>query len=107
VNNLLALNGVYNDIANVEGLFNECKQGQLMGFDGKTIIHPNQIEITNQVFSPSVQALQHAHDIVNTFSLQENQQSAVLNVNGKMVERLHLEQAQKLIALSQAISSQA
>jgi len=68
-----------------------------MGFDGKTLIHPSQVEIATRVFSPSVEEVARARLIVETFALPENSQSNVLPIDGEMVERLHLLQAQRLL----------
>jgi len=100
---LVIIDGVYNDISNLNGLEQECQQGQLMGFDGKTLIHPNQIEICNQIFSPTIEDIEEARAIITAFQLPENQNKGVINVNGKMTELLHLDQAKRVIAIHEAI----
>ena len=100
---LAAIDGVYNDIGNEPGLAAECEQGRVLGFDGKTLIHPAQIETTNRVFSPREAELGHARDVVEAFALPENRGKGVIRVNGQMVELLHLEQAERLLAISDAI----
>jgi citrate lyase subunit beta/citryl-CoA lyase len=100
---LAAIDGVYNDIGNEAGLAAECEQGRVLGFDGKTLIHPAQIETTNRVFSPGEAELGHARDVVEAFALPENRGKGVISVNGHMVELLHLEQAERLLAISDAI----
>ena len=100
---LAAIDGVYNDIGNEPGLAAECEQGRVLGFDGKTLIHPAQIETTNRVFSPGEAELGHARDVVEAFALPENHGKGVIRVNGHMVELLHLEQAERLLAISDAI----
>ena len=100
---LAAIDGVYNDIGNDAGLSVECEQGRVLGFDGKTLIHPGQIEIANRVFSPSEAELSHAKDVIDAFALPENRGKGVISLNGQMVELLHLEQAERLVAIDDAI----
>ena len=97
------IDGVYNDIRNEDGLSEECEQGRVLGFDGKTLIHPGQIETANRVFSPSKAELGHARDVVEAFALPGNRGKGVISLNGQMVELLHLEQAERLIAIDDAI----
>jgi citrate lyase subunit beta / citryl-CoA lyase len=92
------LDGVYNDFRDQDGFDLECREGALMSFDGKTLIHPTQIEPANRAFSPSLEALAEAREIVAAFGLPENAQAGVLSLNGKMVERLHLEMAERILA---------
>ena len=99
---LVAIDGVYNDTKDVSGLEAECEQGRVLGFDGKTLIHPGQLETANRVFSPDPDQVTHAKAVVAAFELPENQGLGVLTVDGKMVELLHLEQARRLIAISDA-----
>jgi citrate lyase subunit beta/citryl-CoA lyase len=100
---LAAIDGVYNDIGNDAGLSAECEQGRVLGFDGKTLVHPGQIETANRVFSPSEAELSHAKDVIDAFALPENRRKGVINLNGQMVELLHLEQAERLVAINEAI----
>ena len=102
-NNLIAIDGVYNDIGNTEGLKRECEQGRMLGFDGKTLIHPSQIEVCNETYSPAESDVAHAKAIIEAFAKPENSDKGVIQVNGKMTERLHLEQAKQLISVSEAI----
>jgi citrate lyase subunit beta/citryl-CoA lyase len=104
---LVAIDGVYNDIRNDAGLSVECEQGRVLGFDGKTLIHPSQIETANRVFSPSEAELSHARNIVEAFALPENRGKGVISLNGQMVELLHLQQAERLIAIDDAIRQMA
>jgi len=103
--NLIAIDGVYNNIHNESGLEAECRQGLIMGFDGKTLIHPAQIDITNAIFSPSSEDISKARAIVSAFELPENQGKGVIKVDGKMTELLHLAQAKRVIAMHEAINS--
>ncbi len=102
---LIAIDGVFNDIKNDQGLYAECQQGRNFGFDGKTLIHPSQLDITNQVFTPDEEEVSHAKSVIEAFAAPENRGKGVIKVNGKMTELLHLEQARKLVAISNAISS--
>ena len=100
---LAAIDGVYNDIGNEAGFTAECEQGRVLGFDGKTLIHPTQIETANRIFSPGEAELRHAKDVIAAFALPENQGKGVISLNGQMVELLHREQAERLVAISDAI----
>src|SRR5690606_27628288 len=92
------LDGVFNEFRDADGFARECAEAVNMGFDGKTLIHPSQIEPANVAFSPSQQAIAEARAIRDAFALAGNAQKGVIGLNGKMVERLHLAQAEKLLA---------
>jgi citrate lyase subunit beta/citryl-CoA lyase len=98
------LDGVYNDIDNVEGFAQECRQARDLGFDGKTLIHPRQIEPCNQAFSPTADELEAARKIIAAFDLPENENKAVIQVDGRMVERLHAEMARRTVIIADAIA---
>ena len=98
-----AIDGVFNDIKNLDGLRAESEQGAVFGFDGKTLIHPAQIEICNEIFSPSDEEVSHAAAVVEAFADPENAGKGVIKVNGKMTELLHLEMAQRTLAIAAAI----
>ncbi|MCI4645576.1 MAG: CoA ester lyase [Hyphomonadaceae bacterium] len=100
---LIVLDGVFNDISNTEGLEAECAQGRAMGFDGKTLIHPSQLEPCNRIFSPDAADVAQAHDVIAAFAAPENAGKGVLKVNGKMTELLHLAEAERLVAVQAAI----
>lgn len=100
---IVAIDGVYNDISNAEGLENEVRQGRLLGFDGKTLIHPSQISITNEVFAPAEADVAQAHDVIAAFADPANAGKGVLKVNGKMTELLHLEEARRIVEVDAAI----
>lgn len=104
---LVALDGVYNDIGDAQGLHGECIQGRDLGFDGKTLIHPSQIKACNTVFSPDPESVEHAQAIIDAFALPENAGKGVIKVKGKMTELLHLEQARHLVSMAQAIAKRA
>lgn len=101
---LVAIDGVYNDIKDEPGLKAECEQARILGFDGKSLIHPAQLETANRVFSPDAVAVEQARAVIEAFASPENAGKGVLKVNGKMTELLHLEQAKRLVALDEAIS---
>ncbi|HEY2751775.1 CoA ester lyase [Phenylobacterium sp.] len=100
------LDGVYNDIPDLEGLARECAQGVDLGFDGKSLIHPTHLEIANRAFSPEPDAVAWARTVAAAFDLAENAGKGVLKVDGRMVERLHLDQAKRLIEVAEAIAAQ-
>lgn len=92
------IDGVYNDFRDTDGFNSECFQAVEMGFDGKSLIHPSQIQPTNLAFMPNESELIEADAIVSAFRLPENQTKGVISLNGKMVERMHLVQAEALLA---------
>ena len=97
------LDGVYNDFNDVQGFDIECNQGAAMGMSGKTLIHPKQIELANAAFSPSDADVKDAQLIVDTFSLAHNAEVGVLQINGRMVERLHLDMAQRTLDVANSV----
>jgi len=99
-NQLSVLDGVYNRFRDVEGFESECTQGANMGFDGKTLIHPSQIEFANSAFGPSSDELARARTIIAAFETPENRDRGVISINGEMVERLHYEMALRLTELA-------
>jgi citrate lyase subunit beta/citryl-CoA lyase len=102
---LTILDGVYNDIDNEAGLAAICEQGVDFGFDGKTLIHPKQVEICNRVFSPSRSEVDWAKAVMAAFDLPENQNKGAIRVEGRMAELLHLSQAVQLVAVAEAIAA--
>ena len=99
------LDGVYNDIGNAEGFVAECAQGRDMGFDGKTLIHPNQIEPCNAAFSPTPVEVADARNIIAAFDLPENRGKGVVKLDGRMVERMHADIARRVVAIADAITA--
>ena len=97
------LDGVYNDIGNADGFINECRQGVDLGFDGKTLIHPSQIEPCNTAFSPSPAEVEWARKMIEAFDLPENKGKGVVSIDGRMVERLHADMARRTVAIAEAI----
>ena len=100
---LTILDGVYNDIQDAEGFRAVCQQGLEMGFDGKTLIHPSQVEPCNEVFAPSAAELEMAGKIVSAFRTAQAEGKGVVTVDGRMIENLHVEQAERALALATAI----
>jgi citrate lyase subunit beta/citryl-CoA lyase len=98
------LDGVYNDLGNAEGFVEECRQARDLGFDGKTLIHPRQIEPCNEAFSPSPQEVEAARKMIAAFELPENRDKGVVQIDGRMVERLHAEMAKQTVAIADAIA---
>ncbi|MXP14663.1 CoA ester lyase [Altererythrobacter confluentis] len=104
---LIVLDGVFNDIADAEGLASQCAQGAELGFDGKTIIHPAQLAPANTAFGPTPAQIEQASAIIAAFSAAENAGKGVIRLDGKMVELLHLRQAEQTLAIHRAITARA
>jgi citrate lyase subunit beta/citryl-CoA lyase len=101
---IAVLDGVYNDIADIDGLAAECAQARDMGFDGKTLIHPSQIAVCNAAFSPSAAEIADARKIIAAFALPANQDKGAIQLDGRMVERMHADIAERTVALAEAIA---
>ena len=99
------LDGVYNDIKDEAGFEAECVQGRQLGFDGKTLIHPSQLEPANRVFAPGADELERAREIVAAFEEATAAGKGVVTVNGRMIENLHVAQAQRALAQAEAIEA--
>jgi citrate lyase subunit beta/citryl-CoA lyase len=97
------LDGVYNDVQDSAGFLDECRQGRELGFDGKTLIHPGQVEGANEVFAPSKQAVEDARGILEAWEAGVG--SGVVTYKGRMVENLHVESARRTIDIHEAISN--
>lgn len=102
---LAILDGVWNEIADEAGFARECAEARDMGFDGKTLIHPNQIAPCNAAFSPAEKEVAWARTIIAAFDLPENAARGAIQVEGRMVERLHADMARKLVAIADAIAA--
>jgi citrate lyase subunit beta/citryl-CoA lyase len=102
---LAILDGVYNDISNAEGFVAECLQGRDLGMDGKTLIHPNQIEPCNNAFSPSEAEIAQARKFIAAFDLPENADKGAIMLDGRMVERMHADIARRIVAIDDAIAA--
>jgi len=97
------LDGVYNDLGNAKSFAEECAQARDLGFDGKTLIHPNQIAPCNEAFSPSEEDIAQARKIIAMFERPENKDKGVVQLDGRMVERLHADIARRTVAIAKAI----
>jgi citrate lyase subunit beta/citryl-CoA lyase len=102
---LAILDGVFNEIADADGLARQCAQAAAFGFDGKTLIHPSQVEPANAAFTPDSAAVAWARTVVGAFALPENAGKGVLKVEGRMVERLHFAEAKRLLSVADAIAA--
>ena len=105
-NEVIAVDGVYNQFKDEEGLRAECEQGRDLGFDGKTLIHPAQVAVTNECFAPSETELDLARRQIEAFEEIEKSGQGVAVVDGKIVENLHVETAKKTLAKAAAIAEQ-
>ncbi len=98
------LDGVYNDLGNAEGFAAECRQARDLGFDGKTLIHPQQIAPCNAAFSPAPEEVEWARKIIAAFDVPENANKGVIQIDGRMVERLHADMARRTVAIADVIA---
>ena len=99
------LDGVWNNFADEAGFRAECEQGRDLGMDGKTLIHPNQLAICNEVFAPGEAEVAWARKVVEAFDVPENANKGALQLDGKMVERLHADMARHTLSVADAISA--
>jgi citrate lyase subunit beta / citryl-CoA lyase len=97
--------GPYSDFSNVDGFGQECAQARDLGFDGKTLIHPGQIEACNAIFTPPEEEVAQARKIIAAFEQPENAARGAIRLDGQMVERLHAEMARRTIAIADAIAA--
>jgi citrate lyase subunit beta / citryl-CoA lyase len=102
---LTVLDGVYNNFKDADGLARECAQGRQLGFDGKTLIHPDQIAAANAAFAPTAADVAWSRQILEAFTLPANQGRGVITIDGKMVELLHAEVARRTVAIADAIAA--
>ena len=98
------IDGVYNDFKDEAGFRAECEQGRTLGMDGKTLIHPSQVQPCNEIFSPSDEEVQWSRKVIEAFALKEHKCKGVITVEGRMVERLHLVMAERVVAIGEAIA---
>ncbi|HET7491010.1 MAG TPA: CoA ester lyase [Bradyrhizobium sp.] len=99
------LDGPYSDFSDVNGFALECSQARDLGFDGKTLIHPGQIDACNAIFTPPPEEVAHARKIIAAFELPENAARGAISLDGQMVERLHAEMARRTIAIADSIAA--
>jgi citrate lyase subunit beta / citryl-CoA lyase len=100
---LIALDGVHNEISDLDLLKAHCEQGRDLGFDGKTLIHPSHLDICNTAFSPPAEEVAWARAVIAAFADPANAGKGALRVENRLAERLHLDQAEKLVAIAEAI----
>lgn len=99
---VVILDGVYNDVRDLEGFRSECVQAAEMGFDGKTLIHPDQVAVANEVWAPDADAIAYAQRVIEAF---ESTPSGVITVDGRMIENLHVDNARRVLATAEAIAT--
>ena len=104
---LAVIDGVYNDLSDADGFAASCRQGRSFGFDGKTLIHPGQLESCNTIFAPSPEEIAAARRIIAAFEEPENRGKGAIKLDGRMVELLHAEMARHTVALADAIAAMA
>jgi citrate lyase subunit beta/citryl-CoA lyase len=102
---IAALDGPFGGLSDEEGLARECRQGRDFGFDGKTLIHPGQIEAANRAYSPDPEAVAWARAVIAAFAAPENAGRGAIRVEGRMAERLHLTEAEKVVLISETIAA--
>jgi citrate lyase subunit beta/citryl-CoA lyase len=99
------LDGVFNDVRDADGFLAEARQGREMGFDGKTLVHPSQVEACNDVFAPDAGQVEDARGLIDAFEEARTQGRGVATYNGRLVEQLHVDTARKVIATAEAIAA--
>ena len=99
------VDGVFNDIGDLDGFAAECRQGVEMGFDGKTLIHPAQVEPANAAWTPSPEEVEQARRVIDAFTTASAEGRGVVTVDGRMVEALHVENAQRTLSIVAATES--
>ena len=97
------LDAVFNDLGDAAGFEEECRQGLQLGFDGKTLIHPKQLEPANRTWAPDADAVEHAERVIAAFEEASAEGRAVVTVDGRLVENLHVEQARRVLAIHAAV----
>ena len=102
---ILALDGVWNDVKDLEGFEAECVQGAELGFDGKTLVHPSQVEVANRVWAPDEAEVDHARRVIEAFAEAEREGRGVVTVDGRMIENLHVANARRTLATAEAIAA--
>ena len=99
------LDGVFNDVKDLDAFRDECVQGMQMGFDGKTLIHPTQVDIANEVWAPSADEVDYAMRVIAAFDEASAEGRGVITVDGRMIENLHVDNARRVLAVHAAIAS--
>jgi len=101
------LDGVYNDVRDPDGFLAEATAGRRMGFDGKTLIHPSQVDPTNEVWAPDAEAVDYAQRVIEAFDAATAEGRGVITVDGRMIENLHVDNARRVLAVAEAIAAMA
>ena len=96
-NGLVVFDGVYNDFSDAAGFEAECRQAVEFGFDGKTLIHPSQVEACNRLFSPTVEKVAWAEKVIAAYAAPEAAGKGAINLDGKMIEHMHLIEARRVL----------
>ncbi len=99
------LDGVYNDVRDLEGFKAECRQGAELGFDGKTLVHPSQVDVANRVWAPTEDEVEHASRVIAAFEEASREGRGVVTVDGRMVENLHVDNARRVLATAEAVAA--
>ena len=99
------LDGVYNDVRDPDGFLVEAEQGKAMGFDGKTLVHPSQVDPANEVWAPSADEVDFSRRVIEAFEEAEAEGRGVVTVDGRMIENLHVENAKRILAVADAIAA--
>jgi citrate lyase subunit beta/citryl-CoA lyase len=99
------LDGVYNDVRDPDGFRTEAEQGKAMGFDGKTLVHPSQVEPANDVWAPSDDEIDFSRRVIEAFETADAEAKGVVTVDGRMVENLHVDNARRILATAEAIAA--
>ena len=99
------LDGVYNDVRDPDGFLVEAEQGMAMGFDGKTLVHPSQVDPANEVWAPSTDEVDFSRRVIEAFEAAEADGRGVVTVDGRMIENLHVDNAKRILAVAEAIAS--
>jgi len=99
------LDGVYNDVRDPDGFRAEAEQGKALGFDGKTLIHPSQVEPTNEVWAPTDDEVDFSRRVIEAFEAAEAEGRGVITVDGRMIENLHVDNARRVLAVADAIAA--
>ncbi|MGI9644240.1 MAG: HpcH/HpaI aldolase/citrate lyase family protein [Ilumatobacteraceae bacterium] len=102
---VVILDGVYNDVRDADGFVAEAQQGKDLGFDGKTLIHPSQVEPTNETWAPATDEVEHARRVIEAFEAAEAEGLGVITVDGRMIENLHVDNARRVLAVADAIAA--
>lgn len=98
------LDGVFNDVRDPEGFLLEAEQGKALGFDGKTLVHPSQVEPANEIWAPSDDEVEHARRVIAAFEAASAEGRGVITVDGRMIENLHVDNALRVLAVAEAIA---